>query len=181
MCSGACPLVPALHTQPAVLKPTHRHDCSFATPSALCLPACRFAGPDPPSGCRLLLEQADGTQQQACVVWLPPGGGSSCSLLPQEHDTVRQLRVSLVAHRQAPPLEGLELPSCSETDSLKQLAAELHSLAWLHAAFQSACLRTLAGGGQPAPADAHLPLHAALAMRLQGLSEHACAAVSGRE
>lgn len=149
---------------------------------ALCVPTCRFVGPNPPSGCRLLLEQTDSAQQQASIVWLPPPGGGSSTLLPQEHDTVRQLQVALVAQCwQAASLGGPESMPCSETDSLKHVAAELHSLAWLHAAFQGACLRTLAGGGQPALADAHLPLHAALAMQLQGLSEHACAIASGRE
>ena len=124
-----------------------------------------------PSGCLLLMEQQEGSQrQQACIAWLPPGSGSG-SLLPHEHDTVRQLEVQLVAHSQGPPSSGAQ--------PLRSVAQELHGLAWLHAAFQGACLRTLVGGGQPAPADAHLPLHAALATRLQGLLGHACAVSTG--
>ncbi|PRW57054.1 mediator of RNA polymerase II transcription subunit 13-like [Chlorella sorokiniana] len=153
-------------------------DCHVSVVELRALPPARFAGPDPPSGCLLLMEQQEGMQQQqqqqqqqACIVWLPPGG-SSGSLLPQEHDTVRQLEVGLVAHSQ-------QLPS-SSTDPLRSVAQQMHALAWLHAAFQGACLRTLVGGGQLAPADAHLPLHAALATQLQGLVEHACAALAGR-
>lgn len=62
-----------------------------------------------------------------------------------------------------------EKRACSDEDSLCSLAVELHGLAWLHAAFQGACLRTVVGGGPPAAADAHLPLHAALAGQLHAL------------
>jgi hypothetical protein len=53
--------------------------------------------------------------------------------------------------------------------SLLSLAGELHSLAWLHAAFQGACLCTPAGGGMPASSNAHMPLHAEIAICLQGI------------
>lgn len=79
---------------------------------------------------------------------------------------MRQLQVTMVATRL--PEGQAPLPQHSE-DCLRRVAGELHGLAWLHAAFQGACLRTVVGGGQAAPADAHLPLHAALAAQLQCL------------
>lgn len=168
-------LVGLPHTPPA----THWHAVHIRDPlGRRSFPACRFAGPDPPSGCLLLLEQQERShlpQQQACIAWLPPASGSS-SLLPQEHHTVRQLEVALVAHSQGPS-QGLPY---SGAEPLRSVAHDLHGLAWLHAAFQGACLRTLAGGGQPAPADAHLPLHAALATQLHSLLGHACAVSAGR-
>ncbi|KAL4452275.1 hypothetical protein ABPG75_007937 [Micractinium tetrahymenae] len=150
-------------------------------------PPARFAGPDPPSGCRLLLERSNdgGGMLQARVLWLPPADGTS-SLLPREHDVLRSLLVGLVgrcgaqeaaapAWQPAEQLQGEQQRSQeasqqrSEEDSLCSLAGELHGLAWLHAAFQGACLRTVAGGGQAAPPDAHLPMHAALASQLHSL------------
>lgn len=138
---------------------------------------CRFAGPDPPSGCQLMMQQGggkdglDGGGLQATVAWLPPADGTS-SLLPQEHDVVRTLQLALVSRCQAddPAAAAIDVSmQRSGEDSLCSLAGELHGLAWLHAAFQGACLRSLAGGGQPAAADAHLPVHAALATHLHSL------------
>ena len=135
---------------------------------------CRFAGPDPPSGCKLVLQRGEGNNRldgaglQATVAWLPPADGTS-SLLPQEHDVVRTLEVTLVSRCQADEPAAATDRQRSEQDSLCTLAGEVHGLAWLHAAFQGACLRSVAGGGQPAAADAHLPLHAAVAAHLHSL------------
>lgn len=134
-------------------------------------------GPDPPTGCKLLLQRgADDkgeSEPRACVAWLPPPSAAA-ALLPREHDCVRQLEVRLVAH--TAPDE--QLVRSGEEARLQQAATELHGLAWLHAAFQGACLRTVAGGGQAAPAGAHWPLHAALALQLQCLLAEAAACAS---
>lgn len=127
-----------------------------------------MVGPDLPTGCKLLLQHgADGEDAgapRACVAWLPPPSAAG-SLLPREHDCVRQLQVLLVAHNTPDEqLAGRGGEAC-----LRRAATELHCLAWLHAAFQGACLRTVSGGGLAAPMSAHLPLHAALAVQLQSL------------
>lgn len=127
-----------------------------------------MTGPDPPTGCKLLLQRGSDSEgvgaPHACVTWLPPPSAAG-SLLPREHDCVRQLQVSLVAH--STPVD--QLAGGSGEACLRQAATELHGLSWLYAAFQGACLRTVAGGGPAAPASAHLPLHAALASQLQCL------------
>lgn len=122
---------------------------------------------------------------QARILWLPPADGTS-SLLPREHDVVRSLQVALVCRccteeAAAPGQQSAEQlhqgdrqsheqqPQRSAEGSLCSLAGELHELAWLHAAFQGACLHSVAGGGQATPADAHLPLHAALVSQLHSL------------
>ena len=147
---------------------------TLALPLAL---LCRFAGPDPPSGCKLVVQRDESGKEalggdglQATVAWLPPADGTN-SLLPQEHDVVRTLELALVSRCQADePAAAADVSmQRSGEDSLCSLAGELHGLAWLHAAFQGACLRSLAGGGQPAAADAHLPVHAALAAHLHSL------------
>ena len=102
------------------------------------------------------------------MAWLPPADGTS-SLLPREHDVVRTLQLALVSRCQADEATADTDRQRSEEDSLCSLAGELHGLAWLHAAFQGACLRSVAGGGQAAAADAHLPLHAALVAHLHSL------------
>lgn len=123
-------------------------------------------------------------EPQARILWLPVAD-STCSLLPREHDVVRSLQVALVCHGATAASEHVQQPAerlhqggqqsaesaqeRSAEDSLCSLAGELHGLAWLHAAFQGACLHAVAGGGQPAAADAHLPLHAALASKLHAL------------
>lgn len=120
------------------------------------------------------------------MLWLPPADGAS-SLLPREHDVVRSTQVALVCRcctEEAPALDQQPAAQLlqeeqqqprkvsqqrSAEDSLCSLAGELHGLAWLHAAFQGACLHSVAGSGPAAPADAHLPLHAALAGQLHAL------------
>lgn len=87
---------------------------------------------------------------------------------------MRQLHVALVARRQPAAPCG-----SSDEGALQSLATELHGLAWLQAAFQGACLRSLAGAGPAAGPDAHLPLHAAMAARLSSLLAQASAQASG--
>lgn len=76
---------------------------------------------------------------------------------------MRQLQVVLAARRQP------DVPADGDDGCLQRMAEELHGLAWLHMAFQGACLRSVAGSGPAAGADAHLPLHVALAGQLQSL------------
>ncbi|KAL4857282.1 Mediator of RNA polymerase II transcription subunit 13-like [Chlorella vulgaris] len=132
------------------------------------LPPRRYAGPDPPSGCKLLLQRGsgEGGGTSASVAWLPPREAAS-SLLPHEHDSVRIVQVTPVARCTSDVAAGADA-RCQE-GNLVEVAGELHGLAWLNAAYQGAGLRTAAGGGQAALPDAHLPIHAAMAERLHAL------------
>jgi hypothetical protein len=112
------------------------------------------------------MDSAEDRQQQATVAWFPPATNVS-SVLPGEHDTVRMLRLGLAAR--CPSVDVAATLQHSGATSLRLLAEELHGLAWLHAAFQGASLRTAAGAGPAAAEDAHLPIHAAACLRLRSL------------
>ncbi|KAI3438134.1 hypothetical protein D9Q98_000575 [Chlorella vulgaris] len=132
------------------------------------LPPRRYAGPEPPSGCKLLLQRGsgEGGGTSASVAWLPPREAAS-SLLPHEHDSVRIMQVTPVARCTSDVAAAADAKG--QEGNLVEVAGELHGLAWLNAAYQGAGLRTAAGGGQAALPDAHLPIHAAMAERLHAL------------
>ncbi len=133
--------------------------------------ACRLGTPSSlPGGWRVVSEQ-HGQQGTSATVLLLPGDDPALLTLPGEHDTVRLLRLDLVASGGTSG-EGSE--HLGQQQAVLELVQELSSLALLNAAHYSllygSC--TAPAGlrvGTGPPVAAHLPFHAALASRLLSL------------
>ena len=113
------------------------------------------------------MSEQHGQQGTSATMLLLPGDDPAMLTLPGEHDTMRLLRLDLVA-------SGCSSEHLGAQQALLERVQELQALALLNAAHYSLLYGSCTApaglrGGTGPPVAAHLPFHAALVGRLLSL------------